>query len=774
MRQIPDGAQKSPELPLVFSLHYVSKKDVETAGGKAASLGEMLNGGIPVPPGFVVSSQAYREFLKESALDSLINGLMENLDMDNPSEIERTALQVQKAITTAIMPLRMVLMINGQYQSMGLGTVAVRSSATAEDLENASFAGQQQSFLNVEGCEAVVEAVQACWASLYQSRAIFYRHAKGFDQVNVAMSVVVQRMAPAAASGVMFTVDPSSNDKGNILIEAIYGLGEPLVSGALSPDAYKVRKGDYEIVFREHARQPWYLKRRASRGQFDEGCEQCAVPPALQEHPKLTDRQIKALAALGARIEHFYGSPQDVEWAIAEDEIYILQSRPITTLDSVPTTPPPRETDMKPKISGAAASPGVGTGAAGIIHSPKEIHLIREGDVLVTEMTTPDFVHAMKRASAIITDRGGRTCHAAIVSREMGIPCVVGTKNATQKLTSGETVTVDGASGHVYEGDVSGQLARPEEMTESGERLQTRTKLYVNLADPDSAERVSKLDTDGVGLLRAEFVMTHIGEHPKAMLAEGRGAEFTNRLAGGLETFARAFHPRPVVYRFSDFKTNEYRNLRGGEAHEGQEENPMLGYRGCARYLSEPEVFALEARAVRQVRAKWDNLWLMLPFVRTAAELKDCKDLLGKFGLASGPNLRLWMMLEVPSNVILLDDFLDVGIDGVSIGSNDLTQLMLGVDRDNERLASQFDERDPAVLEALKRIVTGCAARGVTVSICGQAPSVYPEITRLLVSWGISSISVTPDMISTTRRAIYEAEGRAGSKSNEKVMAELE
>jgi pyruvate,water dikinase len=393
-----------------------------------------------------------------------------------------------------------------------------------------------------------------------------------------------------------------------------------------------------------------------------------------------------------------------------------------------------------------------------IISDTSQIDEVLEGDILVAEMTTPDFVPAMKRAAAIVTDRGGRTCHAAIVSREMGLPCVVGTINGTTALQGISVATVDGGAGAVYEGDHHTMLAPQVTDTPTDVNLTTKTKLYVNLADPDAAQRVASMGVDGVGLLRAEFMIAHLGEHPRAMLESGRGEEYISHLAHELERFASAFHPRPVVYRFSDFKTNEYRNLKGGEAFEPFEENPMIGYRGCARYIAEPEVFALEVEALKRVREKYSNVGAMVPFVRTVSELDSVISLLAQQGLERSPDFKLWMMAELPSNFLLLDRFLDTGIDGVSIGSNDLTQLVLGVDRDNEHLAEMFDERDPAVLQAIEQMVKTCVSRGVTVSICGQGPSVYPELTRKLVEWGITSISVTPDMIQQTRQILHDVE----------------
>ena len=405
-------------------------------------------------------------------------------------------------------------------------------------------------------------------------------------------------------------------------------------------------------------------------------------------------------------------------------------------------------------VKGAVASPGVGTGPVVVIHSIAELDLVKPGDVLVSPMTTPDFLPAMKRAVAIVTEKGGRTCHAAIVSRELGVPCIVGAPGATTILKAGDIVTVDAKTGQVFAG-VRVIAVGTNPGIGPTDKIITKTKIYVNLADPDQAERVAKLDVDGVGLLRAEFMAAHIGEHPRAMIADGRGQEYTDKLVTGIRKFAKAFYPRPVVYRTTDFKTNEYRNLKGGTPYEPEEENPMIGWRGCFRYLEDREVFDLEVAAIAQVEKEFDNLRVMIPFVRTPEELASVKKILDDRGVAQG---KLWMMVEVPSAVILLEKFLDLGINGVSIGTNDLTQLVLGVDRDSERCAELFDERNPAVLWCLERIITTCKRRGVSVSICGQAPSFYPDLTAKLVSWGITSVSVTPDMIDQTRKIVSEAE----------------
>jgi len=736
----------------------VDKEDLLLVGGKGANLGELTKAAIPVPPGFIVTTESYFLFLDESGLPGQIGEILEPLNPDDSEQLSQVSASIKEVITNARMPQHIADEIREAYSKMG-GLVAVRSSATAEDLPEASFAGQQRTFLNIEGEEEVVAAVQECWASLFEPRAIFYRHEQGLDHLKVGIAVPVQRMVQSETAGVMFTVEPLTNED-EIAIEAVYGLGESIVSGEMTPDLYLVNKGDFGILEKRIAKQDWQLvKSPEGGGDIEEANIKLPVSEDDQEKQKLNDDDIVTLAKLGAKIEDLYQFPQDIEWAKEGGELYIVQTRPITTLKSV-SEEVVEEVFLAPVLaSGSPASPGLGSGPVKIVLDSSRISEVKEGDVLVAEMTTPDFVPAMKRATGIVTDRGGRTCHAAIVSRELGIPCVVGTGGASQVLKPDQVVTVDGSQGKVYEGRVAAKVAAPPATAPKG-IVKTRTKLYVNLAEPELAETVAARDVDGVGLLRAEFTIAEIGEHPRHMLKEGRGEEFTSRLAQGLTTFARAFDPRPVVYRTTDFKTNEYRHLKGGEEYEEPEENPMIGYRGAARYIKERDIFNLEVEAIKRVRENYKNLWVMIPFVRTVAGLAEIKKMLGAEGLHRSQDFKLWMMVEVPSNVFLIDKFLDVGIDGVSIGSNDLTQLILGVDRDNEVLAEQFDERNEAVLIALERVIKAATVRGVTCSICGQAPSVYPEITEKLVEWGITSVSVSPDVIDETREIIAAAEQR--------------
>ncbi len=736
----------------------VGKEDLPLVGGKGANLGELTNLEIPVPPGFIVTTKSYFHFLDESGLRAKIQEILKKLDPEDSKKLEKSATRIKELITNASMPQNIENEIKEAYAKLG-GLVAVRSSATAEDLPEASFAGQQRTFLNIQGEGEVVAAVQGCWASLFEPRAIFYRAQHALNHIKVGIAVVVQRMVQSKRSGVMFTREPVTNDE-KIAIEAVYGLGEAVVSGGVTPDLYLVDKKNFSIIHKMIARQEWQLtKNSKGNTNIEETNVQLSISEELQGKQKLSDREIVALAKLGTKIEKLYQFPQDIEWAREAGKLYIVQTRPITTLKMLETEQVIELSEAQIILNGSPAGPGLGCGPVKIILDTAKIDAVKKGDILVAEMTTPDFVPAMKRASGIVTDRGGRTCHAAIVSRELGIPCVVGTSDATQKLKSNQVVTVDGSRGKVYDGKVKVKVtetAAPVSKT----KIKTRTKVYVNLAEPELAEKIAARDVDGVGLLRAEFMIAQIGEHPRHMIEERKGEEFAAKLAQGLTTFAKAFNPRPVVYRTTDFKTNEYRNLKGGQKYEEPEENPMLGYRGCSRYIRERDIFKLEIEAIKQVREKYKNLWVMIPFVRTPAEMAGAKDLLAAEGLHQSQDFKLWMMVEVPSNVFLIDKFLDVGIDGISIGSNDLTQLILGIDRDSQKLAEQFDERDPAVLMALERVIKATAKRGVTSSICGQAPSVYPELTEKLVEWGITSVSVNPDVLEKTREIIAAAEQR--------------
>jgi pyruvate,water dikinase len=739
----------------------VTKEDVATVGGKGANLGEMTRAKIPVPPGFIVTADAYFDFLKKSKLTSKINKLLKPLNPDNSNQLHQIAGQIKQLIIDTPIPPEIAEEIKHSYNKMGGGLVAVRSSATAEDLPEASFAGQQRTFLNIEGRKEVITAVRGCWASLFEPRAIFYRHQQGFDHFKVGIAVPVQKMVQSEASGVMFTIEPVTSDSNHIIIEAVHGLGEAIVSGEVTPDLYIVDKKTTKIVSKKPARQELQLVRNPE-ATGEEANIWVEMPPEEQTRQKVTDEEIVKIARLGKKLEEWYKFPQDIEWAKQDSEIFIVQTRPVTTIKEKAE----EEEEIKAPVllTGDKASPGIASGPAKIIKDISHIERVHEGDILVAEMTTPDFVPAMKRAVAIVTDRGGRTAHAAIVSRELGIPCVVGTGEATTKLTNGQVVTVDGSHGKVYEGKVTRRIKTTAVSDMLREAIRTKTRVYVNLAQPELAEKVAAHNIDGVGLLRAEFIVAQIGEHPQYMIKHKRGDEFVEKLYQGINLFAQAFDPRPVVYRTNDFKTNEYRELTGGQDYESVEENPMIGYRGASRYITDIDVFKLELEAIKRVRREHKNLWVMLPFVRTVDELVRTKKIMEAEGLKRSKDFKLWMMVEVPSNVLILEKFLEVGIDGISIGSNDLTQLILGIDRDSEKLAGTFDERNEAVMVALERVIKVSRKMGVTSSICGQAPSVYPELTEKLVAWGITSVSISPDMIGTTREIIAKAEAKLRQK----------
>jgi pyruvate, water dikinase len=755
---------------LVVWFSEVGRTDIPLVGGKGANLGEMSRAGLPVPQGFIVTADAYFAFIKDHKLDSFIEKETKNLDPEDSKKLNVIAEALQKAIKENELPKALQQQIEKAYEEMHEGPVAVRSSATAEDLPDASFAGQQATFLNIEGKKQLIKAIRECWASLFGARAIYYRTVNKFDHMKVGIAVPVQKMVQSEVSGIMFTVDPVSEDTGKIVIDAGLGLGEAIVSGSVTPDHYVVDKEKMEIVSKEIQPQAWMFVRDTDGKNIHKN-----LTDEQKKNPKLSDEQIIALAKIGAQVEKHYGKPQDTEWAFENGSFFMVQARPVTTLgekkanEITPESSSEPATDLSKAevlLSGAAASVGLRSGPVKVIHKPSEIDKVLQGDVLVTEMTSPDYVPAMRRASAIVTDTGGRTSHAAIVSRELGIPCVVGTGTATATLKTGQVVTVDGQSGKIYKGKVGSSevsAAAPTKLTASQALMTvpvTATKVYLNLAEPEKAEEYAGLPVDGVGLLRAEFIIAGIGEHPRAMIEAGRSKEYVQKLSQGIATITQAFHPRPVVYRFTDFKTNEYKSLKGGEKFEQPENNPMIGYRGASRYIAEPDEFALEIEAIKQVRDGMDlkNLHVMIPFVRTVEEFRKVRDLMHENNLRQGPDFKLWIMVEVPSTVLELEEYIKEGIDGVSIGSNDLTQLTLGIDRDSAKLAAEFDERYPAVLNSILHVVRTCRKRHVTCSICGQAPSVYPEITEAMVKAGTTSVSVAPDVAVSTRKLIASVE----------------
>lgn len=770
----------SAQKKFIYWFKEIGKEDVSLVGGKGANLGEMFNLGIPVPPGFIVSSGAYFHFVEENNLEKEIRNILKNeVDVNRPESYSNASEKIMKMISKSPIPEEISNQVIKAYFKLGglfkNPLVAVRSSATAEDLPDASFAGQQRTFLNIKGDSAIVEAVRDCWASLFEARAIFYREEKKYDHFKVGLAIPVQKMIQSVASGVVFTCDPVTGEKNRIIVDAIYGLGELIVQGEVIPDHFVYEKDSLRLLNKVISEQKIRMVMK------DGVTKKYYVPKSITKRQKISDNEALKVAKIAAKLNKHYFFPQDCEFAFDNKRhLFFVQTRPVTTIrdekksethekkDTADTKQANREIDKKKLLlTGLSASPGIGWGSVVIIQSKKEINKVKTGDVLVTSMTTPDFVPAMKKVSAIVTDKGGLTSHAAIVSRELGVPCVVGTEKATKVLKNNQVITVDGSEGKVYQGGLKLkrkiiEVSNSDYSTRQQQLIKTATKLYVNLADESLAEAVARKNVEGVGLLRAEFMIAAIGTHPKKLIEEKRTGVFIDKLSEGIAKFCSAFNPRPVIYRATDFKTNEYRSLKGGELYEPKESNPMLGFRGAYRYIVDEKVFELEIEAIKKVRNKegLKNLWLMIPFVRTPDELMKVKKIVTSGGLMRSNTFKLLMMVEIPSNVILLEEFLKVGIDGVSIGSNDLTMLIMGTDRDNSEVASVFDERNPAVLWALEKTIKTCRKEGVTCSICGQGPSEYPDLVQKLVEFGITSISVNPDAIDRTRQLIYDAESK--------------
>jgi pyruvate,water dikinase len=751
---------------VIVPFSKVRRSDVPTVGGKGANLGEMTAAGLPVPDGFILTIEAYQQFYDGNRLGVRIAEEAKRVDPDDPGALERVASALRKIILDAAIPEHLAVAIENAYEALvkdaNNARVAVRSSATAEDTAQYSFAGMFESFLNVATKAGVLGAVKGCWASTFSARVLFYR-IKHHLPVEMPVAVVVQRMVDSEKSGVMFTTDPATRDSTRMVIEATWGLGEAIVQGAVTPDRHVLSKQNLSVVSTSIAEKEFLLAWDEA-GRTTNRIDLIGQPRSKE--PVLTPGELSTLGNLGLRAEQHYGVPQDVEFAIAGDEIYLTQSRPITTLQQQ-KAPSGDDTSAKsPLVHGLGASPGRATGPVRVLASPADESSMQQGEILVTRMTSPDWVPIMRRAAAIVTDAGGMTSHAAIVARELGLPCVVGAHDATRTLTTGTLVTVDGSAGTIVAGqppESAPAVSPPASAAAPGPSAPiTATRLYVNLAEPERAAEVAARDVDGVGLLRAEFMMVEALEHmhPRAYLAKHTADDFVKSMADSLRVFAQAFAPRPVIYRAMDFRSNEFRNLTGGAEYEPSEANPMIGYRGCFRYTKEPDLFALELRALADVRNDFENLHLMIPFVRTAHEVKACLELVDDSPLGDDTRLERWIMAEVPSVIYWLPEYAKLGITGVSIGSNDLTQLMLGVDRDSELFGPAYDERDQAVLDAIRQIITECRRLGLTCSICGQAPSVHPEYAQHLVEWGIDSISVNVDAIERTRHNIAVAEAR--------------
>lgn len=752
----------------------IKKDDLPVVGGKGANLGEMTGNGLPVPPGFCVTAGAYKDFIHYAELDEVITFLIESLNVDDVEQLNDVSKEIrQKIMEAPILPeleeeIKKSYLDFSKSINMTDPEVAVRSSATAEDLPDASFAGQQDTYLHIRGEKELVNHVKMCWASLWTGRAIYYREKQHFDHFDVLLSAVVQKMVNAKKAGVMFTANPINKSTDEMMINSSWGLGEAVVSGTVTPDEYIIDKKTKGIKEKHVASKlSMVVKKEVGVGTEVVNVEDYLGKDAV-EAESLTREELNKLIEMGLKIENIYGSVQDTEWAFDKDtgDFYFLQSRPITTIGGEE-----KEEKLIPLCKGLPASPGIGRGIVKNIKNLTEISQVEEGDILVTEMTNPDMVPAMKKAKAVVTDEGGRTCHAAIVSRELQIPCIVGAKNATQVLKDGIEVTVDATRGIVYKGNVLNEEVKVEE--KSTEKTQTvtaynppitATKIYMNLGEPDLANKYKDLSFDGIGLMRTEFIFTNmIGEHPMYLLKTGRGNLMIDKLSEGISKVATAIFPRNVVVRMSDFRTNEFRGLKGGDEVEPIEQNPMIGWRGVSRYISPEyeEGFRLECKAIKRVREEYGlhNVIVMLPFVRTPDELRTVKAIMAEEGLRQSDGLKIWIMAEVPAVVFRAEEFAEL-VDGFSIGSNDLTQLIMGADRDNGVLNNMgyFDERNPSVKAALKTLIEACNKKGKTCSICGQGPSQYPELAEFLVECGITSISVNPDTVEYTRRLIASVE----------------
>jgi pyruvate, water dikinase len=775
---------KNNELVLWFD--YLRNTDVNIVGGKNASLGEMINAGLPVPFGFAITAHSYERYIVERKLGEQIYRIITETvtNPNDPKQYDTASKHIRELMEKTPMPQDIEVAIRKAYAELNKRFalkdtfVAVRSSATAEDLPDASFAGQQETYLNVKGPEDLMEKVIKCWSSLFTPRAIFYRNEKGFPHEKVFISVGVQKMVNSRAAGVMFTINPVTGNRDEIVIEGNFGLGETVVSGIVNPDDFVVDKQSGSIKERRISKKTIKYIRDSKTGKTIH----LDIPEVEQKLVCITDTEIAKLTELAKRIENHYGKPMDIEWAIDQDLIFpenmmLVQARPETifgtkNLEESKMEESKSHEALKIVVRGISAGRrGYGVGKAVIVLNPDDAHKdMKKGDILVTPMTDPDFVPFMKMASAIVTDKGGITSHAAIVSRELNIPCVVGTENATQTMKTGVEYTVDSRNGIIYEG-VLAQAVAPVANNDGGKIIQaaesapvTATKIYMNLGTPEMIEQYKNLPFEGIGLMRTEFIMASaIGQHPMLFIENNEGQKFIDIFAENVAKVAREIQPKPVVVRLSDFKTNEYRGLKGGEKFEINEENPMLGWRGCSRYISKwyIEAFKLECQAIKKCRSEWGlkNVYVMLPMVRTLWEAKQVLQIMKEQGLERSKDFKIWFMAETPSIAIMADEFSKL-IDGFSIGSNDMTQGVLMIDRDSERLGQMgyFDERDPAVKRIIAHLIQVAHENGVTVSICGEGPSNLPDFAEFLVRAGIDSISVNNDAVVTTRRNVAQVE----------------
>lgn len=749
------------EMPNILWLEEIKKEDIPSVGGKGASLGEMTAIGLPVPKAFVVTAQAFRKFLVETGIEETLFRRLERLDVDDNGALESVSRDAQDLVLSVEIPDHIREEITDAYARMGAnGTVvAVRSSATAEDLPEASFAGQQETFLNILGDEDLVDAVQRCWASLYGARAVYYRAKQGFDDRSVNIAVVVQELIRSEKSGVMFTSHPVTGESLTI-IEGSWGLGEAVVSGSVSPDNYVFDLRTERVVDRLIAEKEIMIV-----PEGEHGTKIVNLSEKQRTAPVLSDAEVARLATLGRIAESHYGVPQDIEWAIVGGDVFILQSRPITTIRRPEIPRPGAGPGARPEkplgvvlLEGQGASPGVASGRVVIVRDVKDTSAVKEGDILVTKMTNPDMVPAMRRVSAIVTDEGGMTCHAAIVSRELGTPAVVGTKKATKVLQDGQVITVDGEKGTIYEGAVAAPAPAPAAATVAAAPAPviTGTLVKVNVSLPEAAKRAAATGADGVGLLRIEHLILGLNKTPGWYVEHGREEEFISELYGGIKTVLDAFSGKPVWVRTLDAPTDEFRNMEGGE-EEPIEHNPMLGWRGIRRDLRSPDQFRLQVEAFKRLwAAGYSNLGVMFPMVNHPGEFVRARAMMKDWGV-DVENATLGVMVEIPSSAILIEDFIRAGIRFASFGTNDLVQYTLAIDRNNEHVADMYEPEHPAVLRLIDYAIKACREHEIECSICGQAGS-DPAMVAWLVGHGITSVSANIDAVPRIREAVARKE----------------
>ncbi len=801
-QKIVDGSRN------IVWLSEIGKKDIAIAGGKGANLAEMYNVEMPVPPAFIITAQAYANFLRESGKKEKILEIVNSIDLENTAELNAKAKEIQELIVNAEMPQALAKEIVEAYSNLNVDKatleeasadvlriitaskepcfVAVRSSATTEDLAVASFAGQQETYLNIKGNKDLLKAIKKCWASLFTARAVYYRTRKGFSHETSYIAVVVQKMINSEKSGVTFTINPLTNVKDEIVIEAVFGLGEGIVSGAIEPDNYIINKKTLKLKKKRIGKKKISFL-RDSRGETVKK----ELPEDVQIQQVLDSYEIKSLANHSVKIEEHYKWPQDIEWAIEGGKIYIVQSRPVTTIEKEVKKVELKE-EAKVLLSGLAASSGIASGVVKIIHTISDLPKIRKGDVLVTRMTSPDMVVTMQKAIAIVTNEGGLTAHAAIISREVGLPCVVGTRTATEVLKDGQIITVDGANGKIYEGSIVAEKAEEkiekveakvaeaetaakavaaeaevEKVEEEkpvmplkvvpplGPEAEVKVKplVKVNCDLPDVAERAAATNADGVGLVRIEFIIAKAGVHPTEYIRKNQQDKYIEILVEGIEKIAKAFKDKPVWVRTSDIRTDEYRSLEGADK-EPHEDNPMIGWHGIRRGIDEPEILKAEFKAIKLLHEKgYKNVGIMIPFVINLDELKKAKEIMHSIEFEPCKEVDFGVMIETPASCGIIEELCKEKINFISFGTNDLTQLTLGIDRNNEKLARIYDEMHPAVLEQLAKVIQVCRKYNVKTSICGQAGS-RPEMARFLAKQGISSLSANIDAVQLIRETL--------------------